>query len=705
MGNHQFLSTIEPAPPGFSVCEIQKSHLLSSPVVIYTAALEPLLPLVPKFFERVQGIIVTPHLHFERCRIGPLLWHIQLPASMLSSLHDIYVDPLNIIDEAINVRERNFELNLRLERTRLDLDVTRSDYQRVTNKLQTQVRELMASREQQARLQLLLESSNDIVLELDDHGVCIGVWGNVARITGLDKQYFLGQSLSNVFNNVSNEPLTPELGALLALNQHQDIEFSIFNESMRRHLQARITRVSLESQSGYCVILRDISDSKEAQERILYLSQYDTLTGLPNRTLLLDRLEVVIAKARRYHTLLGVLTLDLDRLKVINESLGHSIGDTVICQIAMRIRHELRAEDTLARLSGDEFVLVLSDLESPARAAAVSEKLLQSVSSPLHINGHNIVMTMSIGISFFPQDGEDVEILLKNSDSAMYFAKQTGRNGYQFFTKEMNAHAAERLSLEHALRVALERNELRLHYQPQVDTMSGRIIGAEALIRWQHPQRGLLSPATFITLAEETGLIIPIGNWVIMEACRQVRAWIDSGLPVFPVSVNVSAAQFRKKGGVVSAVRDALCCTGLSPDLLELELTESTIMGQDNSSALLMELRALGVQLAIDDFGTGYSSLSYLKRFPIDRLKIDQSFIRDVAHNAEDAAITTAIISLAKHLNLRVIAEGVETRSELEFLQKHGCDEAQGYYFSRPVPASVITAMLTAGGRVEAAAS
>lgn len=687
------------------MCDVQKSHLLSSPVVIYTLTLEPLLRLVPKFGERVQGVIVTPHAHFERCRLGPLLWHIQLPASMLPSLLDIYIEPLEIIDEAVNVRERNFELNLRLERTRLDLDVTRSDYQRVTSKLQTQVRELMASREQQARLQLLLESSNDIVLELDNNGVCIGVWGNVEKITGLAKQCFLGQSLGNVFNNVSNEPLAHDLGTLLVQNQHQDFEFSISNESMRRHLQARITRVSLQSQSGYCVILRDISDSREAQERILYLSQYDTLTGLPNRTLLLDRLEVVIAKARRYHSLLGVLTLDLDRLKVINESLGHSIGDAVICQMAARIRQELRAEDTLARLSGDEFVLVLSDLDSPARAAAVSEKLLQSVSSPLNINGHNIVMTMSIGISFFPQDGDDVESLLKNSDSAMYFAKHTGRNGYQFFTAEMNAHAAERLSLEHALRVALERNELRLHYQPQVDTMTGHIIGAEALIRWQHPQRGLLSPATFITLAEETGLIIPIGNWVIMEACRQVRTWIDSGLPVFPVSVNVSAAQFRKKGGVVAAVIDALWRTGLSADLLELELTESTLMGQDNSSALLMELRELGVKLAIDDFGTGYSSLSYLKRFPIDRLKIDQSFIRDVAHNAEDAAITTAIISLAKHLNLRVIAEGVETRSELEFLQKHGCDEAQGYYFSRPVPASVMTTMLTAGGLLETAVS
>jgi diguanylate cyclase (GGDEF)-like protein/PAS domain S-box-containing protein len=436
----------------------------------------------------------------------------------------------------------------------------------------------------------------------------------------------------------------------------------------------------------YIAIFSDITERKEAEKRIQFMAHYDALTGLPNRALLYDRLSQNLSHAQRNNKRVAVLFLDLDRFKTINDSLGHTVGDLLLQSVAERLKECLRAGDTVARLGGDEFVVILPDLEDADYAGLVAGKILECVAEPHVIRGRDLSTTASVGISVYPQDGGDRETLIKNADVAMYKSKEAGRNNYLFFQEEMNARAVERLSMENSLRRALERNEFALYFQAQVDTAAGRIIGAEALIRWLHPAMGLVMPAKFIPIAEESGMIVAIGEWVLRAACMKNRAWQEAGLPPVPVSVNLSALQFRQKE-LVQIVANTLRETGLEPRYLELELTESSII-QNAEAAIntLKELKAMGVQLSIDDFGTGYSNLGYLKRFPIDKLKIDQSFVRDLATDPDDAAIVRAIISLAKSLQLRVIAEGVETKEQLEFLSDHGCAEVQGYYFSKPVP-------------------
>jgi diguanylate cyclase (GGDEF)-like protein/PAS domain S-box-containing protein len=430
---------------------------------------------------------------------------------------------------------------------------------------------------------------------------------------------------------------------------------------------------------------RDITERKVAEERIQYLAYYDALTGLPNRALLQNRLAKTLAGARRQKDKVALLFLDIDGFKNINDSLGYPIGDLLLQEIAERLKTWGREQDTIARLSGDEFLILLTDIKDAPDAAVAAERLMDAMSTEFVVQGHSFKVSCSIGISIFPEHGANGETLISRADAAMYSAKEGGRNNFRFFTEDMNAQALERLTLENGLRVALGKKELFLVYQPQMDVATGRITGLEALVRWQHPDLGLVPPDKFIRIAENSGLILPIGEWVLRTACAQAQKWQAEGLPAVTVAVNVSALQFRQEG-FCGLIRRVLQETGLDPQYLELELTESLLLANaDLMLSVIQELKAMGLTLAIDDFGTGYSSFAYLRQFRVSKLKIDRLFVRDVAVNPDDAAIAAAIISMAKSLNLKVIAEGVETEAQLSFLRAHQCDEIQGYYFSKPL--------------------
>jgi len=441
--------------------------------------------------------------------------------------------------------------------------------------------------------------------------------------------------------------------------------------------------------------LVDITDRKLAEEQIQFLAYYDSLTGLPNRTLLQDRLAKALASAKRHKDRVGVLFLDLDRFKNINDSLGHSQGDLLLQELAIRLQTWAREQDTVARLGGDEFIVVLSSIKEAADAAVAAERVAHSISKEFNLRGRVLSVTCSIGISMYPDHGEDVETLIKHADAAMYCSKEGGRNTFRYFTKEMNAEVLERLTLESSLHTALEKQQLYLMYQPQIDVATEKITCCEALVRWQHPDHGLVPPDKFIGIAENSGMIVPIGEWVLRTACAQAKAWQNGKAQAVPVAVNVSAVQFRQEG-FCDMVKTVLQETGLDPYYLELELTESLLLSnEDVMFEVLGELQKMGVKLAIDDFGTGYSSLNYLKRLPVTKLKIDRTFIQDLSEGSDDAAITTAIINMAKCLKLRVTAEGVERAGQLSQLRKYGCDEAQGYFFGQPLSATEVTAKLS----------
>jgi diguanylate cyclase (GGDEF)-like protein len=441
----------------------------------------------------------------------------------------------------------------------------------------------------------------------------------------------------------------------------------------------------------------DIVKLKRQEEKIQHLANYDLLTGLPNRTLLKDRLQQALAHGRRTNGMVALLFLDLDNFKNINDSLGHLSGDLLLAAVAKRLLACTRQSDTVARLGGDEFVVLLTSNREEQEISLVARKVLDVFAEPFELDGQELFVTTSIGISLFPQDGADGEILLKNADMAMYSAKKSEKNTFQFFSEGLNKKAKHRQGMESGLRRALQQEEFYLDYQPQVDLRTGTISGVEALLRWNHAKQGLILPDSFISIAEETGLIQPIGEWVLRAACTQAKQWHQAGLPQFRIAVNLSGFQFRRPG-LAETVENILNESGLDPQWLELELTEGVLMDcTETSIKTLSALKDLGVCLAIDDFGTGYSSLNYLKHFPIDRIKIDRTFVSDIGHDPDDVAIVEAIISMSRSLSLQTIAEGVETLEAIDFLRDRGCFEMQGYFFSRPVAARELPALLKCG--------
>lgn len=434
---------------------------------------------------------------------------------------------------------------------------------------------------------------------------------------------------------------------------------------------------------------------------LAYLAYHDALTDLPNRTLLKDRLTLALAQARRNEQMLAVMFLDLDQFKVVNDTAGHVEGDKLLQSVSQQLNSVLREGDTVARVGGDEFILLLPKIEQLADATEIAERVLTAVGRTRVIVGHEFNISISIGITLFPTDGDDAETLLTNADIAMYQAKEQGKNNFQFFTPVMNTRIQNRLALENDLRHGLERGEFVVYYQPQLNISTGQIVGVEALVRWQHPERGLVLPMEFIPVAEETGLIVPLGEWVLHAACAQIRSWQEAGLPPLRVAVNLSAREFQQ-GNLIEAVAGVLEETGLAPEFLQLEITEGvSIQDVDFTIKVMGELKEMGVQIAIDDFGTGYSALSYLRRFPIDVVKIDRSFVCDLTIDSTDAEIATTIIVMAHNLGLEVIAEGVETEEQLAFLKQRRCDEMQGYLFSKPVPAEKLEEILVQGKRLQ----
>ena len=459
-------------------------------------------------------------------------------------------------------------------------------------------------------------------------------------------------------------------------------------------IDLRVSEFYLTGRRQFIGTIRDATQRKAAEAKLLYLANHDALTGLPNRNLIQDRIQQAIARSNRSGGKFAVMFLDLDKFKIINDSIGHSAGDLLLRLVAERVLACLREEDTVGRQGGDEFIVLLASLSAAEDSALVAQKILGALSAPFTANGQDLHTGVSIGIAVYPQDGSDVETLLKNSDAAMYCAKDAGRGNYQFFTQAMNEIAAERLLLEGSLYQAIERSELLLHYQPLVDMAAGTIVAAEALVRWNHPQLGLVGPSRFIPVAEESGLIVPLGEWVLRQACNQLAQWRKQGIQLQRMVVNLSPRQFRQKH-LVHTFSRVLDETGIDPSWLGLEITENVIMeNPEVSIGILRQLKALGIELSLDDFGTGYSSLSYLKRFPIDKLKIDQSFVHDLTADADDEAMVSAIIVMAHQLKIRVVAEGVETEAQLAFLRDRGCDEYQGYHFSRPLPADQLYAGL-----------
>ncbi|MDA8127895.1 MAG: EAL domain-containing protein [Betaproteobacteria bacterium] len=460
-----------------------------------------------------------------------------------------------------------------------------------------------------------------------------------------------------------------------------DLRVSAFYEGSRLHLIG---------------VMRDITERRAIENKIRHMANHDALTGLPNRNLVQDRIKQAIARAQRSASHFAVLFIDLDQFKTINDSLGHNVGDQLLQTVAARVVVCLREEDTVSRQGGDEFIVLLDDLSSPEDAAVVARKILDALSAPAEVGGRVLSTSASIGIALYPADGHDVETLLKNSDTAMYYAKESGRNLYQFFAPEMNASAADRLLLESRLRRAVACGDLQLHYQPVVRVTDGRIVAVEALARWNDAELGDVPPARFIPAAEASGLIVPLGECVLRQACRQLRLWQDQGIEPPRMVVNLSHLQFRQKN-LAHSFSEIIADTGVDPRCLGLEVTESAIMENPEATiGTLATLKALGIELSLDDFGTGYSSLSYLKRFPIDKLKIDQSFIHDISTDASDDAMVTAIIAMAHYLGIRVVAEGVETGAQLAYLREHACDEYQGYLFSRPLPADAVQGLFAA---------
>lgn len=562
--------------------------------------------------------------------------------------------------------------------------------------------------EEKERAQVTLNSIGDAVVSTDFLGNVTFLNQVAEKMTGWTCQEALGRPLAEVFRIIDGTTRKPATNPARSAIENDEVvglatgcgllrrdgaEFHI--EDSAAPIHGRDGRVT-----GAVIVFHDISHSQAMAEKMTHLAQHDFLTGLPNRVLLIERISHAIRLADRHAKQLALLFIDLDNFKRINDSLGHAVGDNLLRLVADRLATCVRTTDTLCRQGGDEFVMLLTEIEQPQDASRVMDKLRAALAAPYVIGGHDLRVTLSAGISVFPDDGIDADTLMQKADTAMYHAKASGRDSYLFFRPDMNAHAVRRLSVESGLRLALRHGDLVLHYQPKFNLASGLLTGCEALVRWQEKGREMVYPEQFVPIAEDCGLIVPIGQWVLHEACRQTVAWIKAGLPAMPVAVNISAVEFRHKD-FLSSVATVLNETGMAPNLLEFEITESVLMHDvEASMKVLGALKAVGIRLAVDDFGTGYSSLTYLRRFPIDTLKVDQSFVRDITTDENDACIVSAVIGMGRVLKQRVIAEGVETQAQLTFLKDHHCDEGQGFYFSHPLSAEDFTvSRRTAGGR------
>jgi diguanylate cyclase (GGDEF)-like protein/PAS domain S-box-containing protein len=552
------------------------------------------------------------------------------------------------------------------------------------------------------RAQVTLDSIGDAVISTDIEGKITFLNPVAERLTGWAVPEACGHSTDEVFKIVdpaTRETIANPMEAAIKRNRVGRLPGNcilirrdgqeIYIEDSAAAIHGRDGKIT-----GSVIIFRDVSMARKLVEETIHASQHDFLTGLPNRLLLEDRLGQAIALAERHLGEVAVLYMDLDGFKHINDSLGHLVGDKLLQSIAERLREQIRTPDTVSRQGGDEFVMLLQDVQTQKDAEVVAKRILEAVTAVHTIGEHQLSVTASIGVSLYPEDGLDAETLMKNADTAMYQAKASGRRCFKFFKPAMNARAAYRRSIEEDLRQALGRGELQLHYQPTINLKTGAIAGVEALLRWTNATRGAVAPAKFISVAEESGLMMPIGAWVLREACRQAKSWVDQGLPPVRMAVNASAVQLHDEG-FLNEVMAALGETGLSPGVLELELTETVLMHlPERAQSVLQHLRERGVKVSIDDFGSGYSSLSHLKKLPIDVLKMDRSFLHPLNDPPDETSITVAIIRMGRSLNLRVVAEGVESAEDMKFLRAHDCDEAQGFYFSPPVPAEQLEELL-----------
>ncbi len=557
-------------------------------------------------------------------------------------------------------------------------------------------RESEATRQSEERLMGFLDTANDLILSFSPEGRLRYVNEAWQQVLGYTAEEAKELSFFGIIHPDSRERCNAELERILAGDVLSPLEATLVAKGGRSIIVEGSLTCGVDGEGSTAVwgICRDITERKQVEEQLYRLAHHDTLTGLPNRILFLDRLQQAKAHANRYRHHVALMFLDLDRFKIINDTLGHPVGDKLLQEVAKRLVDCVREVDTVARIGGDEFTVVLVNIDSVEDVKRVAQKILKSLSVPFMVDSFELYITTSIGIALYPGDDENPDNLVKKADIAMYHAKGEGRNTFKFYVPKMDANADKRLLLETSLRKALDNEEFRVYYQPKVDITTKQITAMEALLRWQHPTLGLVAPSEFIPLAEETGLIVPIGEWVLRAACLQNRKWLEMGLPPMKVAVNLSGYQFQQPN-LLDIIRTVLADTGLDPGLLELEITESVIMqNPDFAVAVLAEIRDLGIHISIDDFGTGYSSLAHLKRFSINTLKIDKSFVRDVEINSADAAIATAIIAMGNSLNLKVIAEGVETEGQLTFLSENKCDEVQGFLFSTPMPSEDVADFL-----------
>ncbi len=556
----------------------------------------------------------------------------------------------------------------------------------------------LALRESEERFRSLTQLSSDIYWEQDDQYRFTSVAGTgLERVKARDFQFIGRKRWEQDCLNMSADDWTAHRATLEAHRPFHDLELCRQDESGKKVWVAISGEPVFDASGafkGYRGVGKDITERKQAEERIQYLASHDALTALPNRAMFSEVLKLALQNARRYGGAFAVLFIDLDRFKIINDTLGHEAGDKLLQEMGARLSRTVRTSDIVARLGGDEFVVLVREVSEPRQVEAAARKILSALIKPMFVREQECRVTASIGICMYPADAQDEQSLMKNADIAMYRAKEEGKNTYKYYSEETNVHSFERMALETSLRRGLERKEFFLHYQPKLDLQSGQISGVEALVRWQHPELGMVPPAQFIPLAEETGLIVPIGRWVLNSACAQNVAWQREGLPPLRIAVNLSARQLADED-LLKDIVAALTDSGMKPELLEMELTENMMMQNAQRAAkVLAAIKQLGARLAIDDFGVGYSSLANLKRFPIDTLKVDRSFIRDIPQDSEDKAITRMIIAMGKSLNLTVVAEGVETLEQETFLREHGCDEIQGYYFSKPIAADHFAELL-----------